>query len=463
MLGWEKPDKLVEISYFGGWFNPDDVTKYGTAINNWYEKEFNIRFKKECVNEDPSEQINLMLAGDTYPDVCQYLSRANAQKFATAKKAIDVSPYVDQYAPNLKEKMESFYTIIADDNGIRYYLYDWHGMGPDIESAVNLRYDWYLEAGSPTLETTEDLYQLLITVKGLHQKNAEGKNVYPLSSHKYMLNYQIFNMMWGITGGYFLIGADNTLTHFTQTDEGLQACLFANKLYREGLMDPDYFIASSDDLVAKAADERVFGCIGYYWSLDEAVASWKKTKSDYNENMRYVQFDVHAPNLEKSTMNGKNTLGGFFTVVTDKCDYLDVLFKFINFENSDMGSKLVWWGIPNEEYSYWNTDGKTWSFNENQKSLVLSESLELDEINAKVGNNVFSFTTPQYNKNDNTYLNIGDNFLTEDKWYQLRIKNMADSIFDASVFWNSYVPSDAPEAQAWTQVNELVNSIGRWL
>lgn len=48
--------------------------------------------------------------------------------------------------------------------------------------------------------------------------------------------------------------------------------------------------------------------------------------------------------------------------------------------------------------------------------------------------------------------------MAEDKWYQFMINNMADSISDQSVFWNSYVPGDAPETQAWIQVNELVSS-----
>ncbi|SDO34985.1 ABC-type glycerol-3-phosphate transport system, substrate-binding protein [Paenibacillus sp. yr247] len=432
-FGWTAPDKTITIDYYSAdKDNPDKVAKKFKAIHDYLLKNFNVDVQKTQYDVDGKEKMNLMLASNDYKGVISAMDLDTMDKWKAQGKLIDLAPLVDKYGPNIKKELGVTYKSYLDKDGKLWGLPRGWGYLPIPDFSAHIRWDWYTAMGSPKIETPDDYYNVLKQMVKDHPTSTSGKKAYAISWNDQLKINNVLGI-WGLKDGY-KEDANHNLTHWLNTSEGLEAAKYFNRFYREGLMDPDSFLNKFDDWKQKFSDQQILGHIGPWWqSWNAGHEVWKTTIPNLNENQRYVQIGLKAPGADKAYLSAKDTTGWNFTVLTDKVKNPEDIIKFLDFEISPMGTRLLGWGIPNMPNSLWNhnADG-TWSFNDSQKQLMLSGKFEYDKEDEITGDNQIWLDHPQgLMRDDNKSTAWYDqNFNQEDKWKALMNKNLKDTVYD---------------------------------
>ncbi|WP_240702980.1 extracellular solute-binding protein [Cohnella luojiensis] len=432
LFGWTPPAETTVIDFYqGDRDNPDKVARNTEKIHRYILDNFNVDLKKTVYDVDPKERLNLMLASGDYPEVIVAMDGDNVSKWNAQGKIFDLAPLVDQYGPNIKKALGDKYKSYLDKDGKLLGIPRGWGLLPITDFSAHIRLDWYQEMGSPPIETPEDYYNVLKQMVAAHPTNAQGEKVYALSWNDQI---KINNVMgiWGLKDGY-KEDANHNLTHWVNTDEGMEAARYYNRFYREGLLDPDLFINKFDDWKIKFTNERIVGHIGLWWqSWDAGHEMWRTTLPDYKDNMRYVQIALKAPGAEKAYLSPKDTTGWNYTVLTDKVKNPEAIIKFFDFMMSPMGTRLMGWGVPNLEDSGWNYEsGGVWSFNETQKQALLNGTFDYDHFE-QLGGNAYWIVHGQGLLEDDGKSTAwyDQNFNGEDKWKKTMNDNLKDTIYD---------------------------------
>lgn len=103
-FGWEVPEETLRIYTFNNSSNFATGEEQDLGIENmkaYMLENFNVEYEVITTDGDADEQLNLMLASDTYPDIIVGASTVNRQKFVDQGRAVDLTDYIAN-CPNLQ-------------------------------------------------------------------------------------------------------------------------------------------------------------------------------------------------------------------------------------------------------------------------------------------------------------------------------------------------------------------------
>ncbi len=446
-FGWEIPEKTLKftVSHLGGNYAPDENTKQGLKnMHDYLLKEFNVDMQVEMTSGDGAEAQNLALASGEYGDVVTAISYASAQKFRDQGRAVDLSPYMNDIASNVKKVMGNVYGMVEEDDGSFYMLPRSVGAVEELpDLCAALRYDEYQEIGAPKIETPEDYYNAIKQILQLHPTNALGEKRYALSLYEEEYP-EILGGYWGLKQGWD-INDQNEMTYWAFSDAGYEMTQWFNQIYRDGNLDPDAFVNTFEDWGVKCANERLVGNVGYWWTVyNKGHEVWQKNNPDWNENQRYFHLGFKSENAKQATITGKNHLGYAYTMITDKAKDPEGIMKFINFMSTDVGMALFNWGIPNgvedmdgsgNIIKNWeiHEDG-TWEFDPDAKQAFLDNTWDYSKEFQLGGSSSILYLFRTCSRWDDGEFCIWPNqcWYEENPWKQMMIENLEGTIFDAT-------------------------------
>lgn len=120
-----------------------------------------INIQVENPSGDPLEKLNLMLAGQNYPDIV-LMERGNdiVNRYIEAGALIPLNDLIDEYGPNVKEMYGDVLKKSRYSDGKNYYLNNWYGVDPDPVAGVLMRYDFLCEiVGQERADSNEPFTQ----------------------------------------------------------------------------------------------------------------------------------------------------------------------------------------------------------------------------------------------------------------------------------------------------------------
>jgi putative aldouronate transport system substrate-binding protein len=283
--------------------------------------------------------------------------------FIASGAVLPVSDYLD-YMPNFKEKIEKW-DMEKDLNSIRqgdgkYYvlpgLHESSGGG----YTYLIRKDIFDKAGVSINEATytyEDFYQDMKKVKALDPSK------YVLSDRfegKSMLN--IAATAYGVTAGWgkgsgTKFDFDKEEFFFAPTTDNYREFLrYFNKLVKEGILDPESFIQTDDQAIAKFTT-------GDSFVMSSNVQTAQDMISKLNETLGKDQYEVYmitqpggpAGQIKMESSRLENGV----IINSDALKMGEAEFeKFMNFVDwlwySDAGQELVKWGVEGETFTVEN-------------------------------------------------------------------------------------------------------------
>ncbi len=457
-LGWEKPAETLAFTVFvsyDNWTQLEEQKAGMASIHQYLLDEFNVDITFETTDGNAEEKLNLMLASGEYPDVIMAANGTIKQKFVDQGKAADLTAFIDA-SPNLLKELGDLRGLYADENGKNFYLPQSYGGLMDLpDYSAHLRYDEWVEIGSPEIKTPDDWYNAIFKVLELHPTTPAGETRYSLSLYDQGSPENWLTGYWGLKRGW-KIDAENNLTYWPFTDEGKEMAKFFNKIWRTGTMDPDSFVNKHEDFRTKVSQERVVGLIGGWWiGYNAGHEIWSLTNENWNENMRFFQVAFKAPEAENAYLTGKNLYGDSWTIITDKAKDPAAIMQWIDFTCTDPGKALTSWGMPGpvksfkdpaKEVEIWSINSPTdWKFNDDSKAALLAETWDYNEegiFGVNQGNYSLSINRSRWA--DGVHCSWPNQmWYSENKWKNIMFTNMAGTIYDATAL--AAIPAKSEE------------------
>lgn len=317
--------------------NPSDMNEL-SIMQQWME-ETGVNIEWIMAGGDGwSDKMNLMLATGDLPDlIAGQVGIDNIIRYGTEGTFIQMDELIDQYMPNLQERFAQSKWVkavcVAPDGHI--YATPTGNEGPWMrmpdEPVINQR--WLDNLGLEMPTTTDELYNVLKAFKeqdadGDGDPNNEiplafqGSNVTDIRGMHFILSY------FGIptsTRTFNLDAVDGKVVFLPEYygDQYKDAIKFINKLWEEGLIDPDAMTCNYTQYAAKLSTEAV-GMANIVALQDEVI-----------DPALIEQYTYFAPikayeDVEPQVFIREQFGSGNGWVITSACEYPEVAARFID-------------------------------------------------------------------------------------------------------------------------------------
>ena len=194
----------------------------------------------------------------------------------------------------------------------------------------------------------------------------------------------------------------------------------------------------------RVTNERYAGFVGNWWICGQyGHEKWDDIYgADYQENMRSYHVNVAAPG-KTGTYNAKNT-NGSRVIITDHAKDVEGILKWFDFENTDLGTRLVGYGLPNEEASVWNVyDDGSWEYVPEKVEQITTDTALFDwEAMELLGGQChFVMSAGTEPLEDGTYYWFDQSKV--DKWKVKKDSLLQGTFYDSGAFDIITLPTDS--------------------
>lgn len=281
-----------------------------------------------------------LAAGVNLPDIALLKYDASPKQaliLANQGVIIDLKPLIDQYAPNIKkmyfETLPEAAKQILTEDGKMYWL-SYPSKNEAIFFNVMVRMDWLEKAGITKVPETTDEFEAMLRAFQDKDVNGNGKRDEVFTStDPYMTVLQFadaFGVPMGSADGRDFIVPDDSgkLYNSLLTDNGKQLLQYLNKLFAEGLLDPDSASITFDKFLARLGQNAVSATNGY-WFYPENV---------FSSNMNGITGTQYVPLSKLAGPEGKfgtimqatGVSGSRFVITKDAKDPVAAI-KFLDY------------------------------------------------------------------------------------------------------------------------------------
>ncbi|TVR58618.1 MAG: extracellular solute-binding protein [Spirochaetaceae bacterium] len=262
------------------------------------ERKTGVRIEWQMIPQSGRvERINLILASQDYPDFFWHSidSIDLPQTLAERGAVIALDPYME-YAPNLQKLLDyspEFVPYLRNPDG-NIYSFPMYRQRIDLGSAGDrpyINYEWLDRLGLDVPETPDEFYEVLKAFKTGDPNQTGRDDVIPMSllagADNDISGWIALFGPWGVVYPQMVVDGKVVLGHMQPGfRDGLK---FFNRLYEEGLLDPESFTQGREQLRAKATVNGVH-MVGFF----RDYVSWLVV--DRMVSMYYMDFTDPTPN-----------------------------------------------------------------------------------------------------------------------------------------------------------------------
>ena len=358
----------VTLTIFGS-LQPNTVETYSREVNlttQLIEKDTGLKLEFiEAPADGADAKLNLLLNSGSYPDIIMYknIKKAAMDQYAQSGIFVALDDYIsEETTPNTVDLFAynpATKAYVTASDGHIYSL-------PDYNEAYHCMYGegraWYsmpfmaqYEDGEP--QTTEELMDYLRWIRDNDVNgNGDPNDEVPLAFNKD--NAERF-LRW-VSNFYqvtpyenYRVDVDSTgevVACFT-TEEYKMALEYAHSLYAEGLIDPEVFTCSNDQMLNK-------WCRG---EMGIMSAAWSRAGNAY---LRYdfatLQPDAEVkiilpptgPDGESNSVSNSPMSAMLAVSYQASPEKIEAAMKLFNFASSPFGWRVTMYGIPGEFFDY---------------------------------------------------------------------------------------------------------------
>lgn len=294
---------------------------YGKVIKDKFNIELNIIAPQVAGTGDTLYQTR-SAAGNLGDIIVQPKARmVDCQK---AGLLADMTPYIDDCVnlQKLSVAYEAMKPMFDDPNGLyaipgRVSNADASkaaGRGVNPEQGIFLRWDAYMNAGAPEIQSLEgDFVELMYRLQDENPTNKNGDKVYAFGafpdwdgSTVRAAREMLFLYGYNSAQGYYWMNADGSDVVNLLDDDGIyyRWLKIYNKAYRDGYFDPDSSTQTWDMIASKAKDGRI---LFSWWTFlgsnihsvgfnpDEQYGyGWVETKDTLVANVGYNKYGLEG-------------------------------------------------------------------------------------------------------------------------------------------------------------------------
>ena len=327
------------------------------------------QFRQHTDREKWNERKRELSEGTDLPDILfkAELDPGEVRDLYQAGRIIDLSPYLEQYAPDLWRLLEEhpeWKKAISMPDGAIPAL-------PAINTlqsndAMWINSDWLRRLGMEAPKTAEELKDTLLAFLEKDPNGNYQRDEVPLTFLS-MWELRFLGHAFGITDNdYYLSVTDGEVTSSLKTDRNRAFLTWLHEMWKADLLDYGGF--SSTDSMRQVTDEKKAAPYGVLLSTSPLTLLPESSLGQYMllEPLVYDGKQVYRD------LFGDTVRGCF--AVTSACREPEKIVAWVNFLYTSEGSRLAFYGEEGEDY-IWNEDGY-WEWNdtlENVANVILPE------------------------------------------------------------------------------------------
>lgn len=328
----------VEISIGGLSLQDSDSSTWPTEVIKEVEEKFNCTITTKAYDQ---ESLNLDLSGGNTCDIVQ-IADDNIEGVIKGKHAVDLLDYQDIATNIFSEDMEYRNMIMqnfkGDEDGNAQYFVTSRvtsenaakSYGSTLSYGYVVRWDLYKAIGCPEINNDDDYIEALKAMKEIYPQTEEGAETYAMSAyndsdlHAYFFKGCLGEGYVNLEGGLYVQDAqtNDLVVDVYDKNEDVKTPFwsgveFYNKLYKEGLLDPDNFITQAEDLTEKyTKGQYLGGTVNWYFGTyntnnigtdKEYVVlpskmGWVNEPNSAGWTGKYLFVSSHSANVERAVM-----------------------------------------------------------------------------------------------------------------------------------------------------------------
>lgn len=352
---YELGKEPLEFSFYGhyDWYTMPEWG--GDLATKWIQENKKVHVTPVSSGGNAKNKLSTMIVSGEFPDVMWMDRGADVEKLRSEGIIVAFDDYLDKY-PNLKEWAgESTLDMLRSPDGKLYQFPNWYTTQANGNAGYLVNKKIYQELGSPSLETTDDLYRYLEQVKSNYP------DVVPLEVGQSAAGVDIMVSAFAENRPYLFnqmiaVPQDNKLVSLFTDPVYRELLQYTSKLYREKLMTQDAFTQKLEQVEQKVVTGKVAVYVAS--SPTEFGAIGNSQLSEQDPEAGYIMvWPVHKEGLDRNKIfpGDYKQLGWNVSVITKSAENPEAIFAFLDWFTGPEGQRTIMWG---PEGIYWEgTDG----------------------------------------------------------------------------------------------------------
>lgn len=352
------PAEVKELTFFNRDGQEDPWTD---PVALELTKKTGIKLKTSYPLDENDETIDLMIAEQKYPDMIY--AKGGGGKLIEAGALINLEPLIDEYGPNIKKMYgEEFDKLRHSPEDRSIYQLSSYGVGnrPYTTSGVaQIQWDVLKQNDYKIPKTLADFEKMIKDYLAANPKTEDGQD-------RIGLTLSTADWHWYITlsnpsgfigeaqpdNGQYLVDENGKATYKFRSDKVREYMKWLNRMYQEGILDPDFATQTHEDYIAKIATGRVVAITDADWDYADAE---KILRADGKLAQTYAPLPITLEADQKcAALMYQGLTTGWGVGITTSCEDPVAAIKFLDYIASDEGQVLVNWGIEGVNYTVEN-------------------------------------------------------------------------------------------------------------
>ena len=344
---------------------------YGSTVDmdtdkEWYPTEF-ILYLQDMINADiefieyDNDTLQLALASGDMPDLMMVNT---ASTILDGGLAVPLDDYLEEYGQNIlkyEQRNAVLREFVSNGDG-KLYFHTPNTGAEDMTGSTTtwngylVRWDLYKEIGAPAINSDDEYIEVLKQMIEIAPTPANGGPVYAMGLHgtdQWAWNIRsMANLGYSNTTTWaYAVNTQTTelVENYTNPDSPFWANMeFYFKLNREGLLDPDSFTMTGDQVQEKAANNQYVGSYCTWYTSD-----MYDTNRESDPNTLAGIIAVYGEGM--SGWYGSNHTVGWgdkLTFITTSCENIPLAVQFLDALDSDELNRVHYSGIEGQTWNY---------------------------------------------------------------------------------------------------------------
>lgn len=340
---------------FDNWYTPASYTQ-NLEIFQAIEKDTGVKIIWDVV--PPSQYQTTMqtrlAAGTDLPDFISV--PGDVVKYAADGLIIPIDDLINKYAPNTLKYFEADpltkKVLTAPDGHIYSLASVVTGTGVSDPYAWIVRKDWLDRVGVPEPTTIDEFYKML---KAFKENDANGNgdpnDEIPLVTRYGVRDLARFGDSWGLHLFYsvgFYADESGKVVYEWMDPRAKELITWLNKLYSEGLIDPEFLTTKDDERLAKIT-RNIVGASTHFIN---AIENWDNVlkQAGVSDVNHIAVVPPVGPNGYKGHQEAYGPISGHFSITKD-CKEPVVAIKWLDYVYaSEKGFLYTTFGIEGKSY-----------------------------------------------------------------------------------------------------------------
>lgn len=312
-------------------------------------KQSGINFQVDSVvSDDYENRLNTLIVSRNAPDIFR-VPKSKLPELVENKVIMPLDDLMEAHGPNLLDNRGGHLKGPAYIDGKTYGIPDLWFAG----NALAFRKDWLNKLGLSVPATLDEFENVL---KAFVNDDPDGNGLNDTIGIGMAIEVdptweQIFAAHGVPQGRYVQI--DGKLTPWMLAPGYLDAVKYINKLYHQGLIDPEFATVPTLQSFEKLWNGKVGA---YNFNADGTTLNWL-TRYVENPKPEFVYTFLKGPDGRGGHVRPVMEDSGSYTVINSGAKNPEAAMKMLDFLVSVDGDRLTWAGVEGVHYN-WNAGGK---------------------------------------------------------------------------------------------------------